>query len=48
MKNEFFMQRKLKLPKETLFAIPRCAHVHNMGSFEQNIPRLWPFLAHLA
>jgi hypothetical protein len=38
MKNEFFMQRKLKLPSSTLFAIPRCTHVHNMGSFEQTMP----------
>jgi hypothetical protein len=38
MKNEFFVQPKLKLPKSTLFVIPRCTHVHNMGSFEQTMP----------
>jgi hypothetical protein len=48
MKNEFFVQRKLILPKATLFAIPRCTHVHNMGLFEQTMPWLWPQLAHLA
>jgi hypothetical protein len=29
MKNEFFVQQKLKLPKETLFVIKICTHVHN-------------------
>jgi hypothetical protein len=43
MKNGFFMQRKLKLPKSTLFVIPICTHVHNIGSFEQTIP----FLHHI-
>jgi hypothetical protein len=38
MKIEFFVQRKLKLPKSTLFAIPSCTRVHNMGSFEQIMP----------
>jgi hypothetical protein len=42
MKNEFFVQRKLKLTKATLFAIPKCKHVHNIGSFEQTMPWLWP------
>jgi hypothetical protein len=32
MKNGLFMPRKGKHPKSTLFAIPRCTHVHNMGS----------------
>jgi hypothetical protein len=43
-----FLQRKLILPKATLFAIPRCTQVHNMGLFEQAMPWLWPQLAHLA
>jgi hypothetical protein len=38
MKNEFFVQQKLKLPKETLFVIPRYTYMHNMGSFEQTMP----------
>jgi hypothetical protein len=42
MKNELFMPRKGKQPKSTLFAIPRCTHVHNMGLFEQTMPWLWP------
>jgi hypothetical protein len=37
MKNEYFVQRIIKIPKTTLFAIPRCTRVHNMGSFEKNI-----------
>jgi hypothetical protein len=41
MKNEIFVQRKLKLTKATLFAIPRCTHVHNIGSFEQTMSWLW-------
>jgi hypothetical protein len=42
MKNEFFVQRKLKITKATLFAIPKCTHVHDIGSFEQTMPWLWP------
>jgi hypothetical protein len=42
MKNDFFVQIKLKIPKENLFAIPICIHLHNMGSFEQTISWLWP------
>jgi hypothetical protein len=34
MKNEFFMQQKLKLSKSTLFAIPRYTYMHTMGSIE--------------
>jgi hypothetical protein len=47
-KMNFFVQRKLKLPKSTLFTISICTHVHNMGSFEQTMLWLWPQLAHLA
>jgi hypothetical protein len=38
MKNELFMPKKGKHPKSTLFVIPRCTHMHNMGSFEQTMP----------
>jgi hypothetical protein len=37
MKNEYFVQQKLKLPKSTLLVSPRCTHMHNMGSFEQTM-----------
>jgi hypothetical protein len=30
IKNDFFVQRKLKFPKSTLFYIPRCTHVKKM------------------
>ena len=33
MENEFSVQKKWKLPQETLFAIPRCTLVQNMRSF---------------
>ena len=42
MENEFSVQRKWKLPLATLFGIPRCTLVHNMRSFEQTIPWMWP------
>ena len=42
MKNEIFVQIKWKLSLETLFAIPRCTLVHNMRSFEQTMPWMWP------
>ena len=42
MENGFFVQRKWKLPWETLFAIPICTLVHNMRSFEQTMPWMWP------
>jgi hypothetical protein len=38
MKNEFFVQQKLKIPRSTLFVIPRCTHVQIMGLFEQTMP----------
>jgi hypothetical protein len=38
MKNVFFVQQKLKLPKSTLLVVPRCTHLHNMGLFEQTMP----------
>ena len=38
MKNEFSVQRKLKLSQKTLFGIPRCTLVHDMRSFEQTMP----------
>ena len=42
MENGFFVQRKWKLPFSTLFGIPRCTLVHNMRSFEQTMPWMWP------
>ena len=42
MENGFFVQRKWKLPWATLFAIPICTLVHNMRSFEQTMPWMWP------
>ena len=42
MVNEFFVQRKWKLPLSTLFGIPRCTLVHNMRSFKQTMPWMWP------
>ena len=42
MENEFSMQRKWKIPQETLFGIPRCTLVHDMRSFEQTMPWMWP------
>jgi hypothetical protein len=48
MKNELFMPRKGKYPKSTLFLIQRYTHVYNMRSFEQTMPWLWPYLAHMA
>ena len=43
MENDFFVQRKWKLPFEKLFAIARCTLVHSMISFEQAIPWMWPY-----
>ena len=42
MENELSVQRKWKLPLATLFGIPRCKLVHNMRSFEQTMPWMWP------
>ena len=42
MENEFSVQRKWKLPLATLFGIPRFTLVHNMRSFEQIMPWMWP------
>jgi hypothetical protein len=42
MENEFFVQRKCKLPIATLFVIPSQTLLQNIGSFEQTMPRLWP------
>jgi hypothetical protein len=38
MKNEFFVQKKRKLPSAILFVIPSRTLLHNIGSFEQNMP----------
>ena len=44
MENWFFVQRRWKLPLETLFAIARYTHVHNMRPLSQSIRwlRSWP------
>ena len=42
MENVFSVKRKWKLPSATLFVIPRCTLVHNMRSFEQTMPWMWP------
>ena len=42
MENEFSVQTKWKLPEATLFGIQRCTLVHNMRSFEQTMPWMWP------
>jgi hypothetical protein len=38
MENKLFMPRKGKHPKATLFGIPRCTYMHNMGLFKQTMP----------
>ena len=43
MENEFSVQRKWKITLATLFGIPRCTLVHNMRSFEQTMPWMWPW-----
>ena len=42
MKNGFFIQRKKKLPSETLSVLPRCMLVWNMDPFKQTMPCIWP------
>ena len=41
MENGFSVQGKGKVPLATLFAIPRCTHVHNMGALSQTMPWFW-------
>ena len=37
MENSFFVRQKWKLPPATLFVIPRCTCVHNMGTLSQTM-----------
>ena len=39
MKNDILVRWKGKLPTATLFFIPRCTCVHNMGTLSQTMPR---------
>jgi hypothetical protein len=45
---DFFMHRKWKLPIWTLFTIPICTHVHNMGHLNKLFYDSGHDLAHLA